>query len=507
MSDLINTVKPEWSEQAEAQELCRTLMGGTRAMRLKKDKYLPKKGSEDDEEYKRRLDTAYLDNFFQKTIIFYLGQVFKKELSYQESKNLNKPDEPKKPKREFDEAFFERFKEDVDLTGSNLTVFGKRLFQAGLIDGTVFVLTDYVRVETFKDPGTGQLMFKDPADSTWKAKNKAEDERLGLRPYFILIQADQVLDAWIGFENGQMALKHFRYKEVVDEPLDEDGINREPTTHIVAWWPHKWEKWRDGKTGLVMLDNGPNKLGKIPVSWFIPGEAKSGLTARPPLDDLAELNRSYWAASADHEGRLMPYVRSPVYFGKCIDPPQGKDSVPISPAAAIFSHNPGASLESVGVDSGSALNSQADLKEKREAMRDYGLQTVQSGVTATMSENVATNASSSLKGWCADFKDCLENAHKFAAMYQGQTDGPPVFVNMEFKNTLDLNLLAHLSQAVTARIVNPDYYVALLLSMMPYSDEWDVKTVLNENFGKDEGYIPPEFNAADSRPVAPDGAE
>ena len=495
-ADLIDTPRPEWSEQWTASDLCRTLMGGTRAMRAKGEAYLPKKGSETDKEYGRRLQAAYLDNFYQKTITFYLGQVFKKELAYQ-SGNDDK----------YDDAFFDSFKENVDLAGNNLTVFGKQVFQAGLVDGVVFVLVDYVRVETEVDPETGRLMFRDPEDQAWKVKSVAVDERLKLRPYFIMVQASQVLDAWAEFDTGALTLRHFRYKEIIEVPEDEEGLDRKQVTQVIAWWPDRWEKWRIGDKGKSMVDAGPNKLGVIPVSWFTPGEPKGGLTARPPLDDLAELNCAYWAATADHEGRLMPYVRSPAFFAKCVEPPKGEDTLIMSPAAMIAASDPGASIASVGVDSASTVNSQNDLKEKREAMRDYGLQTVQAGVTATMSDNVATNAAASLKGWCADFKDCLENAHRHAALYQGQKDGPPISVNTEFKNTLDLNVLSHLYQAVAGGVLQPEYYATLLLSMMPYSDEWDVKSILNPDFGKEEPYYPPEFETAPRGPVAPAGAE
>ena len=64
-------------------------------------------------------------------------------------------------------------------------------------------------------------------------------------------------------------------------------------------------------------------------------------------------------------------------------------------------------------------------------------------------------------------------------------------VNQEFRNTLDLTVLTHLYQAVAGRVIKPDYYISILLSMMPYSDEWDVAKVLNPEFGTE--YAPPEF--------------
>jgi hypothetical protein len=492
----------DWAAQRTAIELGNALMGGTRAMRAKGIAYLPRKGSESDKEYAARLAGAHLDNFFQKTVIFYLGQVFKRELRYEDpedakaSKRASAGKGPTVSKAEL--GWFETFKEDVDLAGTSLTIFGKDVFQAGLVDGVTFVVVDYTPVKTRQDAATGRLEYLDAAEGAWKPKSPAVDQALNLRPYLIHVKASQVLDAWTSAEGGKLILKHFRYQESVEVEIDTDGLTRETSTQVIAWWPHKWEKWRKSSAGsCVKVDSGPNTLGRVPVAWFRPGEPTGGLTARPPLDDLAEMNRSYWAAMADHDGRLMPYVRSPAFFSVGVDPPKGAEAVPMSPGMMISVDNPSARLESVGVDSASAVNSQTDLNDKREAMRDYGLQTVQAGVTATMSENVATNASSSLKGWCAVFKDCMENAHRLAAAYQGMADGPALVVNTEFKSALDLNLLGHLYQAVAGRVLRPEYYASVLLSMMPFSDEWDVDSAVNPDFGKEDGYLLPELGGRD----------
>jgi hypothetical protein len=491
-ADLIQDVTAMWLKQHTAITLCNDLMLGTSAMRAKNEVYLPKKQSETYADYNVRKNAACLDNFFQKTVIFYLGQVFKKEVRYQDPSDENQPENGEKPG--FDPDWFKAFQDNVDLAGSNLTVFGKRVFQAGLIDGVSFVLVDYVKVNTATDPETGLLLYHDQKDQTWKPKSLAADEALNLRPYFIHIPASNVMDVWTGIENGAFVIKHFRYEESIEVAKDEDGLERESVKQIMAWWPHKWEKWQEfeGKN-IVMVDSGPNALGVIPVSWFMPGEPMASLTARPPLEDLAEQNREYWVASSDHNGRLMPFVRSPAAIAVGLNLAKG-ETVSFSPNRLITTDNPSARLESVGVDASSACNSQADLKDKREAMRDYGLQTTESDVTATMSDNVATNAASSLKGWVADFKDCLENAHRYAAKYQGWEDGPAVSVNTEFKNVLDMPVLAHLQTSAINKLVTQEYYVSILLSMMPNSDEFTDKEVINKDFGKEDEFSLPKYN-------------
>jgi hypothetical protein len=509
----INEPTLAWARQRARIELCNVLMDGTDGMRHKGERYLPKKISETQAEYDNRLKLTALDNFFQKTVIFYLGQVFKKELNYMEPIDKGVTDKAaKEAKAVYDEDWFKKFKENVDMAGANLTVFGKKIFQAGLVDGVTFVLVDYVKVRTRTEPDTGRLVYFNEESGGWEPKTLEVDERLNLGPYFIHVPASKVLDVWVDAEKGAMVVRHFRYEEFVETPADPDGITRKLVRRVTAWWPHKWERWEAPLSGTtqyeagggseaasrsdepaVMVERGPNYLGVIPLAWFMPGEARDSLTARPPLDDLAELNRVYWVAASDHDARLMNFVRSPAFVGRCLQLEDNKQ-VELGPGRLIISDSPEAALESVGVDSSSASHSQADLEKKREGMRDYGLQTVQSGVTATMSENVATNASSSLKGWCADFKDTLENALKFAAYYQGWPDGPPVMVNTNFKNSLDLNLLAHLSQAASEGLIKPNFYVSMLLSMAPNTDEFSVDEVQNPDFGKESDFTQSDYD-------------
>jgi hypothetical protein len=47
--------------------------------------------------------------------------------------------------------------------------------------------------------------------------------------------------------------------------------------------------------------------------------------------------------------------------------------------------------------------------------------------------------------------------------------------------------------AVNSKIITPKYYGSQLLSMMPYSDEWDVDKILNPDFGKETDFDEPNY--------------
>jgi hypothetical protein len=429
-----------------------------------------------------------------KTVAYYLGQVFAKEVRYQE---LDKEQEIEaEAEYDYDQDFFDEFKENVDGDGNNLNIFSKNLFKTALIDGVTFILVDHVSVDIRQNPESGRLEYLDKKDNFWKPKSLDVDQKLNLKPYFIHVKANQILDIWVDSENGQSIIKHFRYKQFIEVPKDDDGLEREIVAQIIAWWPNKWEKWISKDGGSPYLaESGPNNLGVVPVVPLILGDRMESLTAMPPLRDLAEENRSLWQAYSDHDGRLMPFVRSPAFLGINLGNPANPDEIiPFGPSKLINAQS-GASLQSVGVDPSSFSSSQTDIDGKKESMRDYGLQTLQANVTATASENSSVTGNASLKEWCANLQDSLENGLKLVAMYRGGTDGPAVIINTEFRRGFDSSVLS-LAKNCTYPDgpFKPEYFASLWLAMAPNSSDWTVETIIHPDYGKDleQGQMPPD---------------
>jgi hypothetical protein len=463
-----------WAAHGAMAALGRDLMGGTWRMRRMGQKYLPPKLSEKPEEYARRLAGACLDNFFHRTITYYLGQVFQKDI------NVKAPVPGEKVP--YDAGFFEAFKEDVNLSGESLNTFSKKVFKDGLVNGVSFVLVDYTRADV-RESAEGFLEYLD-ASGAWLPKTPEADARIGARPYLIHVKAEQVLDAWTVSENGRTELRHFRYSEASEVAVDERCLDRRPITRIICWWPDRWEIWTVDGGPSALTASGRNFLGRIPLAVFMPGEQLDGLTAMPPLADLAELNRVYWAAAADHDMRLMPFVRSPVLFGRKLGVKEGAE-IPVSPGRLINAEADGADLRSVGIDSGSASHSELDLREKRESMREFGLQATQAHVTATQSENSASTAAASLKGWVAQFKDCLENAFRLAANWMGWEDGPAAEINTRFRYGFDLNLLNLILRAMMPNgPLRPEHFAAQYHMMAPNSDDLSFEDVYDPEYVK-----------------------
>ena len=423
---------PEWEEQLKRIALPRALMSGTTAMRAARERYLPRKVEESNEEYDERLGRAVLLNEFKRTVSYVSGQVFQKPVKYQETAEGEAA--------AYNEAFFEQFQENVDAQGTNLSMFTANVFREGVVDGVVFVLAEYPQIELQKDAG-GRTLYKD-ATGEWRPRTAKADAENGWNPYLVMVKAEQVLDAWLDVTNGRAVLRSFRYLEEVKREND-DG-ERVDVSRVRALYPDRWEVWEAVDKGeYVLVSSGPNTLGIVPVSWFMPGEQCGGLSAHPALDDLAEMNLAHWKAYSDHQV-LMMFGRSPVWHGHRLYfiNEKSEQVAPIfGPGRFFTSSEDGADLRSVGVDPASIEKSFQDLRAMEEYMGLYGLQLVTQqttgGITATQASIAAASSDSTAKGWVQKLQDCMENVLRHVALWQGEADGPALYINDEFRLPYD----------------------------------------------------------------------
>jgi hypothetical protein len=468
-SKTIAVSAPEWDAQRKRIRLSRALLGGTSAMQKAGIEYLPVRADETAEEYADRISRSVLVNYFKMTTNYLAGQVFQKQASYEKEGEGEAP--------EYNSAFFDLFKENTDTQGTNLTLFCEQVFREGLTDGVAFILSDYPHIQLSKDEG-GRTLYKDAAGE-WKPRTAQADAENGWRPYWVLIKASQVLDAWLDSSGGKTVLRAFRYVETLQREK-EDGT-RETVKRIRAISPDQWEVWEATKDGeYERKDGGKNSLGVVPVDWFMPGEqvgatedneGTPGLTAIPALDDLAEMNRAHWQGYSDHKG-LMAYGRAPVWLLKMlgIDP---NKPIKFGPGRSCSTDNPDADIQSKGVDPASIDRSFQDLKGMEDYMGLYGLQLIMpknAGVTATQAQISAASSDATLKGWVQKLKDCMENALRKIALWQGGKDGPALFINQEFRIPYSEAITQHLAGLVEKGLFSLRAFFETLKKMGLYED-------------------------------------
>ncbi len=208
------------------------------------------------------------------------------------------------------------------------------------------------------------------------------------------------------------------------------------------------------------------------------------MTAESPLADLAEMNRVHWGAYSNHVS-LMTWERLFLWVGQNLTDNEGKP-LAFGPGfilnATVNAGGAPCDLKAVGPPTETARISLDDLENIEARMRAYGLQVAfapqgSAGVTATEAGISAAASDSQLKGWCGSLKDCLENALKAVADYTGGLDGPAVFVNTEFRATLDISVLAMLSSLVDKEQFPVEGLWAVMKTMGVLADDMAVDEI------------------------------
>lgn len=459
----------EWQAQQAALLLPDTLLGGTTAMRAAGTRYLRKGEAEAQADYELRLHSTTLTDSYPRTLNFLTGQVFSKDVTLEDESSAIK-----------------ELTNNIDNKGNNLSVFSAKAFRAGLHAGCSFILVDFSKVET-RETDMGREFLDD--DGMWKPRTLAAAQAKGWRPYWVLIEAKSVIDVWTDVINGVSVISQFRYYEPKVEK-ETEWTRKAKTERIRVLRPGSWEVWEqveggDKKKTWIKVDEGTTGLDVIPVAAFIPGEPKSEYTALPALQGLADLCETHWQASSGHR-HLMDWVRRPAFFGKMLGMGDGAP-VAFGPNRLIESNSPDADLKSVGVDVGSVEASQGDLQRIESAMALYGLRLLmpRSGnTTATQHTLESAESDSALKRWAKAFKDTLERAFEFTAMWMDVelAKAAGVKLNDDFVKVFDPEIAKVIMEAMTGRVFPREMVYESLKSILPVRDlPWEESRAMMEN--------------------------
>jgi hypothetical protein len=255
-----------------------SLCGGTDAMRLAGDKYLPQFPAEADDSYTYRLATSTLFNGLGRTVKNMASKPFAKPATF----------------TDVEPAQAEWF-QNVDLCGNNLTVFAFNVMLAGLKYGLTHMLVEF--------PST----MDDEGKSVYPTR--AAELAAGVRPYLVHIQPKQIL-GWKSTKNaaGAEVLSMLRMLETVEEDDGEFGTKCVQQVRVLT--PGRWATYRNQQSGWVLNGQGPVSLDFIPLVTFY--TRRTGfMTAKPPFDDLADLNIKHWQSSSDQDS-ILHTARVPI---------------------------------------------------------------------------------------------------------------------------------------------------------------------------------------------------
>lgn len=383
----------EFRELHPELEMIKALWGGTRTMREAGKEYLPPYEAEDSRNYDKRLSRATLLGVFRETVEFLTGRVFQKPIT------LNKA---------HDDIY--KFLESVDQEGNDWNVFLYDTFKAGLRDSSVNVFVDY--------PTKGG-----------EATSLGDIKKMGLRPYWVRWEQDQILGCRVEGIGATERLKQVRVFEEVREDVGEFGSELEPQVRV--YQPGKCDIYRKEATGkknvfkIVVVDSKTltgrdgKTLPTIPVSTFYTNRV-GPLYGYPPLLDLAYKNVEHYQVYSDYLNclivSLFPILVISGWEDQTKPGPAGAGTssatVAIGPTTFIKLRNHQAKV-SYAEHTGAALGQGVThLNNLKEEMAMYGLRPLvpkPGGKTATGEAIDEAREISELQAATYRFRDFVEN--------------------------------------------------------------------------------------------------
>lgn len=308
------------------------LLGGTQAMRDAGEKYLPKEPAEETDKYNLRRDRSFLFGAYASSVKRIVAKPFSRPV-------------------DVDPAFtrkLDKFDEDVDGEGTNLTQFAKQFFEHGVNYGLSHFLVDFPIMP----------------------QNATLADEIGVRPVWLHVAPPQLIFWKTEIEiSGVHVLSEIRFLETIVESDGEFGDKKTQTIRVIR--KNEWELWQLEDGIWVEKTRGENSLGFVPlVTVYL---NKNGfLIGSPPLEDLAWLNIRHWQSSSD-QTNILRFARCGIMHAKGFVEKEA-EGINIGPNELIWSVNENSAL--VWVEhSGKAIEAgERDIDSLEERMELLGLQ-------------------------------------------------------------------------------------------------------------------------------------
>jgi len=380
----VEAMRPDW-------QLVGSLMGGTKAMRLAGEQYLPKWPAEESDSYAQRLSLSTLLPAYAETVQNMTGRVFAENIALSD-------DVPSR---------IAAIAENIDRQGNNLQVWSQSVFSLGLSHGLCHILVEH--------------------PSSTGLRTRADQIALGQRPYAVTIHPEQV----IGWKHDGVKLTQFWYMESVTE--DSGSFSVDTVEQIRVLVPGAWMTYRKNKARdeWIMHANGLTSLAEIPLATFY--TKRTGMMmALPPLLELAHLNVKHWQSQSDQDN-ILHVARVPMLAISGIDDDAFQLKVGTSSATKLPTGGDMKWVEHTGAAISAGRDSLSDLiEEMRMAGAKLLAKEKQVTKTATQAEEEAATELSPLETMAGQFEDAIDQTLQFFAMYLGESQGGHAQVNGNF---------------------------------------------------------------------------
>jgi hypothetical protein len=468
-TDLPNAPHPAVVRMRPAWRDCRDLASGTRAIHAGGQRYLPIHPREQPEDYKRRATATEVYNGFRRAIGAMTGLVMQTDPAISDGAPA-----------EFVEDW-----DNIDGRGTSGPVFSRHLFNDATITGLAGILVDF------------------PAVATPDLLSLADETSLGIRPYWLLIRAEQLVSWRTARVGGQLILTQLVLREDVEEPngrfgtaictyyrvfvrqvfrsFDANGMELEVASDTVQWELWKSEVKPNGDEKPEFQKGGTlTGMDEIPFSPMVAGNDPEGFECAPPLQDMADVNLAHYRVNADRRHVMhLACVPIPVRVG--FRPPvDGSGEVTV--AANMMMDVP------VGGDffwrspDGTAFEptkDELDALERRmgQLAAAFLSPDTRQAETAKAKQIDSSAQNATLASTARSLKGCLDHAARLHLKYRKLESAEATFtVNTEYeKLVMDTTLVQALSTMEQAGQLTLDTLLTLLVRGHILPDDFDAE--------------------------------
>lgn len=277
-------------------DLIYDLLGGERRMKELGEKWLPREEGESAKKYKVRVESSYLEPVFEDGIEEIVGKLLAGGV-------LLNSDFPAQAKA---------WCENIDRNGNQLGNWVAAFAFDAIAKSRCGILVEMPRAETpVQVDGVTPRKFTDE-----------EVKKLGLRPYFVTITPDRLIDFQTEEIAGRLRYTRLRIRECVDEVEDAKWSSKE-VDQVRILEPGFWWVCRKNARGEWYLhESGSTGIDEIPYVDYFP-LGRRPMDARPIFDALSRLNLRIYQSESDLANAVHA-VMIPFLFAAGFDPTDAK---------------------------------------------------------------------------------------------------------------------------------------------------------------------------------------
>lgn len=432
-------MRPRWDKM-------NSVMGGTESMRAAGETYLPKHQAETDTAYQSRLNESVLRNFTADTLDNLVGKPFSKGTTLGE-------DVPE---------VIEGIWPDLDQQGNSGDMVLRNWFKDGISKALSHMLIDFPKTEPRTDGQPRTL----------------EDDRLqGVRPYWVHLKPELVIDAHARIVNGKeelTQLRFWRFETVLDGFIEKTVARIQVMTPgVVQLWDLK--KTTAQKEEWQMTEEWTTGLEFIPLVTFY-ADRQDFMLGRSPLEDLADLNITHWQSTSEQR-HILKVSRFPILACSGAHPDDGAPVV-IGPDRILYNEDAAGRFYFVEHTGAAVDSGWKDLEQLEKHMSAYGAQFLseKSGTqTATAKAIDTAEVVCDLVSLVLVFEDAVAKALDITARWMklGDTGGTISLEKDYAPATYDQPGLTELREARKAKEISRKAYLEGLIARNILPEDFD----------------------------------